>query len=298
MSNPNLEPGEAYADVNGVRLCWQAFGREGDPPMLLVAGLGVQMIQWEDDFCESLAARGYRVIRFDNRDIGKSSWIDFRPGAAEALAAAQRGEPLQAPYLLKDMAADGIGLLDHLGVERAHVVGSSMGGMIAQEMAIRWPERVATLASIMSTTGEPGLPTATPEAMAAITAPQAATVEDYVKNGVEAARVLRNGGFPEEDARAEARARRAARRGLNPEGGGRHFLALMASGSRAKALAGVRAPTLVIHGADDPLIRVEAGRATARAILGAKMLEIERMGHALPKALWARIVDAIAENAQ
>src|ERR1700679_2190678 len=164
MSKMALDPGERIALANGLEICYQTFGEDTDPPLLLIMGLGAQMILWDDEFCTQLAAHGYRVIRFDNRDIGKSSKIDMPPpDLAIALFQRRPGETLAAPYLLRDMAADAIGLLDFLRIGRAHVVGASMGGMIAQELAIHWPQRVRTLTSIMSTTGDPALPPPNPE---------------------------------------------------------------------------------------------------------------------------------------
>ena len=288
MSNVSLEPGERLARVGEIDLCYQTFGRDTDPALLLVMGLGAQMIQWDDEFCEQLAGRGYFVIRFDNRDIGKSSRIAVTPGDLQAAyLAAQKGQRIAAPYLLKDMAADAIGLLDHLGIARAHVVGASMGGMIAQEIALGWPNRAASLTSIMSTTGDPSMPPPAPEAAAIFFAPPPKTINDFINANVAAWNIMRRGAFLEEAARDFNRAQRAAMRGpLSPEGGARQWLAVMASGDRTARLAGLEVPTLVIHGIDDPLVRIEAGRATARAIPGAKLVEIAQMGHALPRAVW------------
>ena len=244
-------------------------------------------------------ARGYWVIRFDNRDIGKSSAIDPPAGGpAPSFPAPSSQAPVAAPYLLKDMAADAIGLMDFLHIERAHVVGASMGGMIAQEMAIRWPMRVLSLTSIMSTTGEPGLPPPDPKILAVFQAPPPRTPEDYIEANVSAWRLLRGPGYPEEEARDRRRAERAARRGLCPEGGIRQMQAILASGGRKAALAGVKAPTLVIHGADDPLVPLAAGEDTARAIPGARLAVFERMGHALPMTVWPRLIDEIATIAR
>jgi len=293
-----LDPGERLAKVGDVELCWQSFGDEGAPVILLVMGLGAQMIVWEDGFCERLAARGFRVVRFDNRDIGRSSRINAPAiPLSQAMAERKPGEKLKAPYLLKDMAADTIGLLDHLGVGRAHIVGASMGGMIAQEIAIHWPKRVATLTSIMSTTGDPRLPPPKPEALAVLMAPPPKTRDEFIEANAHAWRVFRGHGFPEEEPRDTARARRAADRGLSPEGAARQLLAVYASGSRKSTLPSVNAPTLVIHGADDPLVPIEAGKDTAASIPGAKLLVIQRMGHALPQAVWPTIIDAVVSLA-
>jgi pimeloyl-ACP methyl ester carboxylesterase len=293
MSITRLDPGEKLAEANGLTLCYQTFGRRGDAPLVMVMGLGAQMTWWEDDLCNALAERGFFVVRFDNRDIGKSTHISAPPPDLGRVMAGL--EPLKAPYSLEDMARDTVGLMDALAIEKAHIVGASMGGMIAQIMAIRFPERVKTLTSIMSTTGEAGLPPPQPAVMAAMLAPPPLTVSAFIEANVQVARLLRTNSDVAEEATDRARATRAAARGLNPQGGVRQVAAIMASGSRKEALAGVKAPTLVIHGADDPLVPVEGGRATARAIPGAKLLVLERMGHTLPRTVWPRIIDAIVE---
>jgi pimeloyl-ACP methyl ester carboxylesterase len=296
MSTVKLDAGEQIAPANGQTLCYQTFGDKTAAPLVLIMGLGAQMILWEDDFCAALAARGFHVVRFDNRDIGKSSTVSAPP---PDLAKVMMGQaPLNAPYTLEDMAKDTIGLMDALGFARAHVAGASMGGMIAQSLAIHHPERVKTLTSIMSTTGERGLPPPTPEVWAAMMAPPPLTVADFIEANVRVSRLLRGYDDAEEAVRDRARATRAAERGLNPPGGARQMAAIIASGSRQEALARVTAPTLVIHGADDPLVPVQGGEATARAIPGAKLLVLPRMGHTLPRAVWPAIVSAIAEHAR
>jgi pimeloyl-ACP methyl ester carboxylesterase len=294
----SLDPGERIAPANGLEICYQTFGEDTDPPLLLIMGLGAQMILWDDEFCSQLAARGYRVIRFDNRDIGKSSQIDAPPPDLTNAWQQRPGDALAAPYLLRDMAADAIGLLDFLRIGRAHVVGASMGGMIAQELAIHWPERVRTLTSIMSTTGDPALPPPNPAMLAFFLAPPPRTAEEYVEANVLIGRAFRNGAFPEEESRARARAVRMAGRGMSPEGGARQMLAVVASGSRKASLGQIKAPTLVIHGADDPLVPLAAGEDTANSIPGARLVVIEQMGHALPMAVWPRVIDEIAAIAR
>ncbi len=299
MSNRTLDPGEKLAKVNGLEICYQTFGRDSDAALLLIMGLGAQMIVWSDEFCQQLAARGYFVIRFDNRDVGRSSRIDIPPGdVLKAFAAAMSGETPAAPYLLKDMASDAIGLLDALGIARAHIVGASMGGMIAQEVAIGWPQRVLSLTSIMSTTGDPGLPPPAPEIAAVFLAPPPKTAEEYIEANVKAWNIFRVGRFPEEAPRERARAIRAASRGFDPVGGARQFMAVLASGSRKPRLGEIKAPTLVIHGADDPLVPLAAGEDTARSIPGAKLVVIPQMGHAIPMGVWPRVIDEIAEIAK
>jgi pimeloyl-ACP methyl ester carboxylesterase len=292
MSTTHLDAGEQLAEANGITLCYQTFGAPSDPPMVLVMGLGAQMILWEDGFCQNLAERGFFVVRFDNRDIGKSTRIAASPPDLGSILAG-----LKPPYSLDDMARDTVGLLDALRLRKVHLVGASMGGMIAQLVAIQFPERVMTLTSIMSTTGERGLPMPKPEVSAAMTAPPPLTVAAFIETNVRVAELLRGYADAEEQIHARARATRAAARGLNPAGGVRQLAAVLASGDRRAALAALKAPTLVIHGVNDPLVPVEGGKATARAIPGAKLLLLERMGHTLPRAVWPTIIDAIAAHA-
>src|SRR5580765_4567412 len=289
----------AFAKANGIELCYDTFGDPKAPPLLLIMGLASQMIAWHDEFCALLAARGYRVIRFDNRDIGLSTSFDSAgiPDIAAALAAALQGKPVDAPYRLSDMGADAFGLLDALGIESAHVVGASMGGTIAQTMAIERPGRLRTLTSIMSTTGATGLPPPTPEAMAVLFKPPATTLEDYVASYAQTWKVLRAGSFAEDEALDRERAERVHARGLNPPGVARQLAAILASGSRKEALGAVRVPTLVIHGDADPLVPLACGVDTAESIPGARLVVVEGMGHALPIKHWSRIVDAIAAHA-
>jgi pimeloyl-ACP methyl ester carboxylesterase len=297
MSDIALEAGERLANVGELTICYQTFGRPSDPPLLLIAGLGAQMILFEDDFCAALAERGLWVVRYDNRDVGKSSQIDWKPPADAGAAVAERkkGDRIVAPYRLEDMGADAVGLMDALGIARAHVAGASMGGMIAQEVAIHWPERVRSLTSIMSTTGDSRLPPPTPAVMTVFTKPPPKTAEEYVEANVAAWLIFRGPGYPDDERRDRARALRAARRGFNVEGGQRQLLAVYASGSRKKTLPSVTAPTLVIHGADDPLVPLAAGEDTAATIPGAKLVVLPRMGHALPLAVWPRVIDEIME---
>ncbi|CAN5173789.1 alpha/beta hydrolase [soil metagenome] len=287
------------ARSNGIELCYEIFGSDKSEPMVLIMGLGAQMIHWDDDFCRALAARGFRVIRFDNRDIGQSSKMTGgkRLTATELLKLRFLGTPVAAPYNLHDMATDVIGLLDALKIKSAHIVGASMGGMIAQEMAITFPERVRTLTSIMSTTGDLRLPQPSREAAALLLAPPVSNHDEFVTRFLQTWRLLRVGRFPEDEALDLDRAERTYARGLNPAGVGRQLRAILASGSRKERLRAVKAPTLVIHGAVDPLVSPAAGRATAAAIPNATLLMIDDMGHALPIRLWPEIVDAIAGHA-
>jgi pimeloyl-ACP methyl ester carboxylesterase len=287
------------ARANGIDICYEMFGEPNGEPMLLIMGLGAQMIQWDDDFCRQLAARGFRVIRFDNRDIGKSSKLagGKRLTAFELLKLRFLKIPIAAPYKLRDMAEDVVGLMDTLCIQSAHLVGASMGGMIAQEVAISFPQRVRSLTSIMSTTGNPNLPGPTREASAILMASPPTTKEEYFERFAQTWKILRAGSFPQDEALDRARAERTYERGLNPAGVGRQLRAILASGSRKERLASVKAPTLVIHGTVDPLVRPEGGKDTAASIPGAKLLMIEGMGHALPIPVWPQIIDAIDKHA-
>ena len=285
--------------ANGIDLCYEAFGDPAAEPLLLIMGLGAQMIHWDDEFCRQIAARGFRVIRFDNRDIGKSSKMsgDKRLTPVELIKLRFLKIPVAAPYRLIDMARDTVGLMDALGIKSAHLVGASMGGMIAQEVAISFPQRVRSLTSIMSTTGNPKVPPPTREAAAMLMAPPPNTREEYFERFAKTWKVLRVGSFPEDEALDPSRAARTFERGLNPAGVGRQLRAVLASGSRKERLHSVTAPTLVIHGTVDPLVRPEGGKDTAASIHGAKLLMIEGMGHALPVPMWPQIIGAIAEHA-
>src|ERR1700742_3047798 len=285
--------------ANGIDICYEIFGNPDAEPMLLIMGLGAQMIHWDDDFCRQLAARGFRVIRFDNRDIGKSGKLSGgkKLTPVELLKLRFLKIPVAAPYKLSDMAQDVIGLMDVLKIRSAHLVGASMGGMIAQEIAITFPERVRSLTSIMSTTGNPKVPPPTKEAAAMLMAPPPTTKEEYFARFAQTWKILRVGSFPEDEALDPSRAARVYSRGLNPAGVGRPLRAILASGSRKARLHSVTAPTLVIHGTVDPLVRPEGGKDTAASIPGAKLLMVEGMGHAIPIPMWPQIIGAIADHA-
>ena len=289
-----------FAKANGIQLCYEEFGDRNAEPMLLIMGLGAQMILWDDEFCAQLAARGFRVIRFDNRDIGQSTKMSGgkRLTALDLIKLRFLKIPPSATYKLSDMAADTVGLMDALGIAKAHLVGASMGGMIAQEVALLYPERVRTLTSIMSSTGDPKLPGPTREAGAMLMAPPPTTREEFIQRFGETWTLLRAGRFPEDEGKDKAMAERIFARGLSPEGVARQFRAILASGSRKDRLRALKTPTLVIHGTVDPLVRPEAGRDTAAAIPGAKLVMVERMGHAMPSPLWPQIIGAIADFAK
>lgn len=286
--------------ANGIQIEYDTFGNRASRPLLLVMGLGTQMIAWDEAFCQQLAERGHFVVRFDNRDVGLSTKFEAAglPNVLKAMAAAARGEEVRAPYTLDDMAEDTVGLLEALGLATAHVCGASMGGMIAQTMAIRHPSRLKSLISIMSSTGNPKLPPAQPEAMKALMKPTPPEREAFIEHMLQTWRAIAGRGFPFDVDRMRSQMARSYDRSYCPAGTVRQLMAIIAQGNRKPALAAVRAPTLVIHGADDPLVPVAAGRDTAEAIAGAELLIIEGMGHDLPPAVWPRLVDAISAHTQ
>ena len=291
------DPGRARVD--GIEIVYDTFGDPSAPPLLLVMGLGGQMIAWDEEFCMALAQQGYWVIRFDNRDIGLSTKMD-EAGVPDILAMYQAvfaGEAIQAPYLLSDMAQDAVGLLDALEIPSAHVVGVSMGGMIAQSLAIQHPERVRTLTSIMSSTGDPNLPPPTAEALGILVNPAPAEREAYVAHEVEVWRVLNGPHIPVDEERVRERAGRFFDRSLSPAGTARQLAAILASGSRKEGLRSVTVPTLVIHGDADPLVPVEGGIDTANAVPGAELMIVEGMGHDIPLPVAPRVIAAIVRHA-
>ena len=287
------------AKANGLTLEYDEFGAPNDPVMLLIMGLGAQMILWREEFCNDLAARGFRVVRFDNRDVGRSSWCDAMgvPDLTAAMTAmVRRQPPPPAPYLLSDMAADAAGLLDALGVKRAHIVGASMGGMIAQALAIEHPRKVLSLTSIMSTTGNPDLPQAKPEALGALLGPPPTTREEAIERGISVFHTIGSPKYVDENEIRDLAARQYDR-GFNPTGVMRQLVAILSSGSRNEALRRLSVPALVIHGRIDPLVPFAAGEDTAASIPGARLLALDDMGHDMPKPLWPQIIDAICEVA-
>lgn len=287
------------AAANGIELEYDQFGQ--GPTIVLIMGIGTQMIAWDEELCFALAARGFRVVRFDNRDIGLSTWLDDLgvPNIPALAARAALGLPVRAPYTLSDMAKDTVGLLDHLGVDRAHVVGASMGGMIAQHLAIEAPERVASLTSIMSTPGGARrMLGARPEALRAFAGKRPRNQEEGLDFVVALYRVLHGGQTPFPEARIRARAAEAIARSWHPPGFPRQLAAILASGDRTRALGRVRTPTLVLHGEADPLVPLSAGRATAAAIPGARFQAVPKMGHFLPPDVFDTLTDAIAGHAR
>jgi pimeloyl-ACP methyl ester carboxylesterase len=284
------------AHANGIELDYDTFGSPTDPPLLLIMGFSVQKIGWDEDFCRMIADRGYYVIRFDNRDIGLSSRIVGGP--QPNVGAAIGGDLSSAGYTLEDMATDTAGLLDALAIPAAHVVGASMGGMIAQCLAIQYPAKVLSLCSIMSTTGDPSVGQASAEALGVLLQPPPRTREEAVDRSVPVARVIGSPGFPRDEARIRERAGAAWDRSHDPVGVARQLLAILASPDRTEPLRKVQAPTLVIHGEADVLVTPSGGRATADAIPDSRLLIIPGMGHDLPVQAWPQIVDAIVDNAR
>lgn len=284
------------ATVGELEFEYETFGDPADPAVLLVAGLGGQLTGWDERACQLAAASGYFVIRFDNRDVGLSDQAaDSKVNIHAIREARADGEPFETPYDLTHMAEDAVGILDHLGIERTHVVGVSMGGMIAQVMAIRHPERLITLTSIMSTTGDDSVGQPTPEADATLTASPASTKDDAIESKVATRKVIGTADhFDETEAREVAAAEHD--RSFDPAGVGRQLAAIMASPDRTEALRSVAAPTLVIHGTEDPLIDVSGGRATAEAIPGATLVEVDGMAHDIPLAYWPQVLGALFEH--
>jgi pimeloyl-ACP methyl ester carboxylesterase len=287
---------EEFCDVGrGVTLCYETFGDPADPPVVLIMGLATQMIAWHDDFCRELAERSFYVVRFDNRDIGRSSHFDFPPPSTGQLVR-RRFRPEQ--YTLSDMATDTAELIERLGISPAHVVGASMGGMIAQVLAAEHPERVRSLTSLMSTTGsrwhgQPAL-----SVYRYLLRPPPRDREGYIERAAGVFGLVGSTGFDRDEAYIRERAGRAYDRGYDVRAGGRQLGAILSSGDRTKMLHRIAVPTLVIHGTADKMIRPSGGRATAKAIPGARLMEVEGMGHDLPRGAWPQLIDAIAEHAR
>ena len=267
-----------YLTSNGVRLCYQQFGDSSNDVILLIAGLGEQLGEWPAGFCQRLVDHGYRVIRYDNRDIGLSDSMS------------KRG------YSLNDMADDALGLLDALAIEQAHVVGMSMGGMIAQILTAEHPSRVASLCLIMSTSGKPGLPGPTPPVQEILTKKADGSIDGFIENWVEGKRRIDSPGYPTNDAALQQRAKANCERSYKPGGYMRHLAAIYANGSRVALLEKIRCPALILHGLDDPLIPRQCGEDIANHIQGSRLELIKGMGHNLPQELHARLCSSMIEN--
>jgi pimeloyl-ACP methyl ester carboxylesterase len=284
---------EQRVEVGEVELVYETIGDPAASPLLLVMGLGMQLIHWERELCETIAQRGFHVIRFDNRDAGRSTQIAAPvPNLLRGFA----GLRLEAPYLLEDMARDTCGLLDHLGIERAHVVGVSMGGMIAQTLAIDAPQRVLSLASIMSTTGARNVSRPKLRVWRTLLERAPRERDAYADYFVRVFRLIGSPRYPTDEAALREVAALAFERGVHPAGTGRQLAAIIASGDRTPRLRQLDVPAVVIHGHTDPLVPIRGGEATARAIPGARLVAFDGMGHDLPRQLWPEIVDAVLAN--
>jgi pimeloyl-ACP methyl ester carboxylesterase len=286
---------EQFATVGDVELCYETFGSPRDPAMLLIMGLGTQMIAWHEDFCRELVSHGFFVIRYDNRDCGRSTHFDRVPPPTVPQLLTRRLR--HVPYTLDDMAGDADGLLDHLGIDAAHVTGASMGGMIGQMLAANHPDRVRSLASIMSSTGSRWKGQPRPRAYPVLLRRPPRAREEYVEALMRVFGVIGSPGFEPDLDGLRDMVGRSHDRGVNAAGTGRQLAAILASGNRTPALRRIQAPAVVIHGTADKLVSPSGGRATARAIPGARLVLVPGMGHDLPRGAWPRIVQAICENA-
>ena len=282
--------------ANGITIEYEEIGPPDAPVILLIMGLGMQLIAWPQSFCEGLAARGFRVVRFDNRDAGLSTRMPPVGALASTamMARAFLGLPVRSPYTLDDMARDTVGLMDALGIGEAHVVGASMGGMIAQIVAIEHPERVKSLTSIMSTSGDRALPGPKGNVRRALLRPRPRDKAMAVDHTMEMLRLIGGGRYPPSESELRARVERSVRRSYRPDGFRRQLIAIQAAPGRARKLRGVRAPTLVLHGADDPLVPLAGGQHTAANIPGSRLHVVPGMGHSLPEPLIPLLVDEIA----
>lgn len=291
----------AKISANGIELEYETHGPHDAPAILLVHGLGAQLSLWPDALIDALVSQGFRVVRYDNRDIGLSQKFESYgvPNLPALTARIMAGEKIGAPYLLADMAADGLALAEALGASRPHVVGVSMGGMIVQQMAIQAPDRVASMTSIMSSSGRRGLPPGKPEAMKALLTPPANNErETVIAHGIALRKVIGSPAYPSSEDELRALVERNVDRSFYPQGAARQYNAILASGGRVKELPQVKAPTLVIHGAEDPVVPLPAGQDTAALVPGARLEVIQGMGHDLPKALMPRIATLIGEHAR
>ncbi len=287
------------AKANNIEIEYDTFGDPSSKPLLLVMGLGSQMIRWLEELCMMLVDKGFYVIRFDNRDIGLSTKFEEAgvPNILKEFMALQKGETINPPYTVEDMADDAVGLLDALNIKKAHICGASMGGMIVQLITLRHPTRVLSLTSIMSTTGNPNLPQAKPEAMQVLLKPSPTEREAYIEESVKRRHILYGSGFPYDEDRERKLVSASYDRSFYPQGMARQLFAILGTENRVPKLGSIKVPTLVIHGGDDPLVPVEGGKETAESIPGAELLIIEGMGHSLPVEIWPQVVDAIAKNA-
>jgi pimeloyl-ACP methyl ester carboxylesterase len=289
----------AKGNANGIQIEYETFGDPDSPALLLIIGLSLQLIDWDEKLCQQLAQHDHYVIRFDNRDTGLSSKIEEAgvPDVMKTIGAMMKGETINPAYTIEDMAADSIGLLDALGIEKAHICGMSMGGMIAQTIALNYPKRVLSLISIFSNTGDPQDPQGKPEVMGLLATPAPEEREAYIEFNTKLSNALLGSGFPYDPEWLREHIARRYDRSYYPQGMARQFVAILTQKDRRPALGSLSIPTLVIHGSDDPLVPVECGKNTAAATPGAKLMIIDGMGHDLPDGgAWPQIIDAIIEH--
>ena len=289
------------AQANGIEIHYEEQGDPSAPAMLLIMGFGAQLTLWPDELVDELVGQGFRVIRYDNRDVGLSQKMDGQraPGIVRMTLLNKFGITPRVPYTLADMADDAVGLLDALGIDKAHIVGASMGGMIAQHVAAKYPERCLSFTQVFSTTGNPKLPSAKKEALQAlVTRPRSDEEEALVDHGVMLARTIGSPGYPTDEDRLRERARAGVRRSFYPEGSTRHLSAIVADGDRTKMIRTITVPALILHGEADPLVPCEGGRDTARHIPGAKLKTIPGWGHDLPLDLVDEVAGEIAAHAK
>ncbi|MGD9957766.1 alpha/beta fold hydrolase [Nocardioides sp.] len=304
MTTPSRIPAEPAVSEeqfvtvsDGVQICYQTFGTPEDEAVLLVMGLGGPMTWWDPGFCKLLASKGFFVIRYDNRDTGRSTKLKQHHVTKAHVLRAFAGRPVSAPYSLGRMGEDGLAILDQLGIEKAHVCGISMGGMIAQTLAVEHPERVQSLVSIMSTTGSRRVGWQDPKLMPALLAPRKGGREVYMANSAGFWKKISSPGYPESPQHALDRAAVTWDRGFSATGVVRHMLAVLTQPNRTQALGAVSAPSAVIHGLSDRMVHVSGGRATAKALRGSELVLIPGMGHDVPDALFEQITDVVRRTA-
>jgi len=287
--------------ANGIQIEYEAFGEPDSPALLLIIGIIGQLTFWDEELCQQLAQQGHYVIRFDNRDAGLSSKIEEAgvPDIMQTIETLRKGETINPPYTIEDMADDAVGLLDALGIEKAHICGMSMGGMIAQTIAINYPMRVLSLTSIYSRTGDPEEPQPEPEARKFLLAPPPQEREAYIEHGIKLFSTISGPGFPYDEEWLRNFVAQSYDRAFNPEGVARQLVAILAQKNRRPELKSLSAPALIIHGSDDPLVLVEGGKNTAADIPDAELMIIDGMGHDLPHGgAWPKIIDVIADFIQ
>lgn len=285
--------------ANGIDIEVETFGDKANPTVIFVMGFGAQLINWPVEMMEGLVERGFHVVRFDNRDVGLSQKFPElgQPNAGDVMAKVVSGEVPDVPYTLTDMAADAVGVLDAMGIDKAHIAGGSMGGMIVQVAAAGWPDRFHSMTSIFSSTGNPELPQATDEAMTALLSrPENEERDTVVAHQMKVRKVIGSPGYPAQEDEARARAQESFDRSYYPEGTTRQYAAIIADGDRRERIKSISCPVLVLHGTDDPLVRVEGGRDTAANIPGARIVELDGWGHDLPTELVPRLVEEIAAH--